>query len=101
MAIIALLIAIVMPIFSSVVENSKIKKMRVDLERIKSQAVKYRIKYGYWPSSLEDLKGEFLINVPKNPSGREYQIRIKSGKVFVSSFSDDKSLCYSLFIGPR
>lgn len=99
MIIIATLIAVMFPYFGNIINRSKRSKMRVEMQKLKKEVIKYNLKYNYWPSNLNDLEGEFIIKVPKNPDGVPFKLKYQIYSIYVVSESNDPMFAYSLYIG--
>ncbi len=100
LAVIMLIVAVLTPIFSNVVRDAKSDKMRVDMENLKRQVIKYHAKHGYWPTSLNELEGEYILKIPRNPEGKYFSLNYNSeGDLYIISISRDPAFNYSLFVG--
>ncbi len=80
-AILAILSAVGMMIFRTVQINSRDEKRLRDLNSLKQALELYRSEWKSYPESLEGLKGLFLEDIPRDPSGgvRSYQYKMDSG----------------------
>jgi prepilin-type N-terminal cleavage/methylation domain-containing protein len=101
LAIILILVSVSSAVYNGILTEVKIKKMRTDMENIKNEVIKYRIKYSAYPRTLNDLTGEFIVDVPRNPEGIEYELSNDSQfNLYVVSSSENPVFNFSLFIGP-
>gem|GEM_PF-3768959 len=109
LAIILIIVSVAFPFYKGILRDIKVKKMKVDMQTIKKHMNEYRLKYGRWPDTIEEMRGEFLSELPKNPAGYYYKIKI--GKYNVGTPSEGKgvyivstgevSFAYELLVGPR
>ncbi len=109
LAIILIVVSAATPYFKGVLRDMKVKKMMMDMQTIKKNMQEFRLKYGRWPDTVEELRGEFLQELPKNPAGYNYLIQVdqynvgtptEGTGVYVVS-TGEVEFSYELLVGPR
>jgi len=87
--LIVLLAIIVILAGPQFIENRKLSQAVSDVEMIADACEKYYKDTGKYCTKLEDLKGKYLEEIPKNPWGGDYVIDLQRGKIGIAE-SDRK-----------
>ncbi|MCK9224597.1 MAG: prepilin-type N-terminal cleavage/methylation domain-containing protein [Candidatus Muirbacterium halophilum] len=97
--VVSILIAVMLPFFGNISDKVRAYKMKIQMEDLKKQVIKYNMKYNEFPDSLSQLQGEFIIKVPLNPSGKLFFIEKDiNGDFFIKSESNNPEFTFKLFI---
>ncbi|MGM0608294.1 MAG: type II secretion system protein [Candidatus Muiribacteriota bacterium] len=106
LVVIVILITSIYNVYDSVVLNARIKRMHSDMETLKNEVLKFRIKYSRYPVSLTELEGEFLLEIPEHPADGYYYFSIFSASsgeraaYIMSETEDNPDFENQLLVGP-
>ena len=65
--------------------------VRADLKAFGGQLDLFERDNGTFPNSWHELIGDYLLEIPLDPWGKEYQYEIKSGKAIIYTYDQKRS----------
>jgi prepilin-type N-terminal cleavage/methylation domain-containing protein len=81
-AIIGILVAVALPQFTSMTEDSKKSKVKQDLDVYVNAIIRFKASEARQLKGIEDLLGKYVANEMKDPWGNEYKIDLENGCCF-------------------
>lgn len=93
MAITAILISIVIPIYSRSVTAARERALRADLQNMRQAIWRYTLDKQKGPQSLDDLvTAKYLPQIPVDPMTHETNWEVVEDKVLLSADQDDPGI---------
>ena len=88
LAILAILIAIAIPVYKNQKEKAAITAHNANVRVLETAVESYRQDHGEYPKNVDALKGNYIKSVPKVPAsenvklkGKSYEIDKKNGNI--------------------